>query len=377
MKKNIINILSEFGVKKNIIHIVGARPNFIKAAPVIKIIGEKTEHNNILLHTGQHYDNNMSDIFFDELDIPKPHYNLGVGSGSHAKQTSKIMLKCEEIFQKETIDYVIVYGDVNSTMAAALTAVKLHIPVIHIESGLRSFDKTMPEEINRIITDHLAELLFVTSVDGVYNLSNEGISNDKIHLVGNTMIDTLVKLENKFDESEILNDLSLTKRDYILITLHRASNTDDPIELRKIMESFVDVSKKTKCVFPMHPRTKTNLIRFNMHEEYWNAYNLNIIEPLGYIDFMCLQKNAKLIVTDSGGIQEESSYFGVPCMTMRDNTERPVTTTFGTNKLMGSDFTGLPNKIIKFNYNKTDDIYLWDGKASERIFEILREEKIV
>ena len=199
MKKNIINILSEFGVKKNIIHIVGARPNFIKAAPVIKIIGEKTEHNNILLHTGQHYDNNMSDIFFDELDIPKPHYNLGVGSGSHAKQTSKIMLKCEEIFQKETIDYVIVYGDVNSTMAAALTAVKLHIPVIHIESGLRSFDKTMPEEINRIITDHLAELLFVTSVDGVYNLSNEGISNDKIHLVGNTMIDTLVKLENKFE----------------------------------------------------------------------------------------------------------------------------------------------------------------------------------
>jgi UDP-N-acetylglucosamine 2-epimerase (non-hydrolysing) len=364
-------------MKKNIIHVVGARPNFIKAAPVIKIIGEKTEHNNILLHTGQHYDDNMSNIFFDELNIPKPDYNLGVGSGSHAKQTTEIMLKCEDIFQKETVDYVIVYGDVNSSMAAALTAVKLHIPVIHIESGLRSFDKTMPEEINRIITDHLAEVLFVTSVDGVYNLSNEGILNQKMYLVGNTMIDTLVELEDKFDESKIINDLNLIKHDYVLITLHRASNTDDPIELQKIMESFVEVSKETKCVFPMHPRTKNNLIRFNMYEDYLNIDNLNIIEPLGYIDFMCLQKNAKLIITDSGGIQEESSYFGVTCMTMRDNTERPVTITSGTNKLMGTDFTTLPNEIIKFNYNKTNDIYLWDGKASERIFEVLKEEKII
>tara|TARA_R110000851_G_scaffold212170_6_gene364849 strand:- start:1146 stop:2240 length:1095 start_codon:yes stop_codon:yes gene_type:complete len=364
-------------MKKNIIHVVGARPNFIKATPVIKVIGERTEHNNILLHTGQHYDNNMSKIFFDELNIPEPNYNLGVGSGSHAKQTSEIMLKCEKIFQKEAVDYVIVYGDVNSSMAAAVTAVKLHIPVIHIESGLRSFDKTMPEEVNRIITDHLAEILFVTSVDGVYNLSNEGIPNQKMHLVGNTMIDTLVKLEDKFDESIILNKLNLTKRDYILITLHRASNTDDSTELRKIMESFVDISKETKCVFPIHPRTKTNLIQFNMYEEYLNVDNLHIIEPLGYIDFMCLQKNAKLIVTDSGGIQEESSYFGVPCMTMRDNTERPVTITSGTNKLMSSDFTRLPNEIIKFNYSKTNDIYLWDGKASERIFNILQEEKII
>ena len=364
-------------MKKNIIHVVGARPNFIKAAPVIKIITEKTKHNNIVLHTGQHYDNNMSEIFFDELNIPKPQYNLGVGSGSHAEQTSKIMLRCEAIFTAEEVDYVIVYGDVNSSMAAALTAVKLNIPIIHIESGLRSFDKKMPEEINRIITDHLADTLFVTSIDGVYNLSNEGISNQKIHFVGNTMIDTLVKLEDKFDTSEMLTNLSLTKRDYILITLHRASNTDNVIELKKIMESLVDISKKIKCVFPIHPRTKTNLIRFNIYEDYLNVDNLNIIEPLGYIDFMCLQKNAKLIVTDSGGIQEESSYFGVPCMTMRDNTERPVTITSGTNKLMGSDFSNLANEIIKFNYNKTDDIYLWDGKASERIFNILQEEKII
>ena len=191
------------------------------------------------------------------------------------------------------------------------------------------------------------------------------------------MIDTLVKLEDKFDTSEMLTNLSLTKRDYILITLHRASNTDNVIELKKIMESLVDISKKIKCVFPIHPRTKTNLIRFNIYEDYLNVDNLNIIEPLGYIDFMCLQKNAKLIVTDSGGIQEESSYFGVPCMTMRDNTERPVTITSGTNKLMGSDFSNLANEIIKFNYNKTDDIYLWDGKASERIFDILQEENII
>lgn len=357
---------------KKVIHIVGARPNFIKAAPLIKKMN-KLCIDNLVIHTGQHYDHNMSQQFFNELNIPKPDYNLGAGGGSHATQTANIMIGCEKVFLDENPDMIIVYGDVNSCVAASLVASKLHIPITHIESGLRSFDKKMPEEVNRIITDSLSDILFLTSPDALHNLKKEGIDWRKCHLVGNTMIDSLVSLNHKFDKSKILESLHLEKKSYTLITLHRPSNVDDKHMLIEMMDSIVEISKHINCVFPMHPRTKNNLIKFKVYKNYKNIESLKIIEPLGYIDFMCLQKNTKVVITDSGGVQEESSFFNVPCLTVRDNTERPITIENGTNKLIGTDYRNIIKNIKTIDFNGKSNIDYWDGKSSDRIVQILME----
>ena len=364
----------------NIIHIVGARPNFIKAAPVIKKLNTFIDINNTIVHTGQHYDKNMSEQFFIDLEIPKPDINLGIGGGTHAIQTANIMIKCEEVFNQYKPDVVVVYGDVNSSVAAAVVASKIHLEesnynlkVVHVESGLRSGDRTMPEELNRIVTDHLSDYLFVSCEDGLDNLKREGIPEEKCFMVGNTMIDSLIEFEEKFDDSDIIQKLELTKNNYFLITIHRPFTVDNKERLLEMMDSLVEVSNKTKfdCVFPMHPRTRKTLEKYGVLKKYLKL--LRIVEPLGYIDFMSLQKNAKMIITDSGGIQEESTYFKVPCLTVRDNTERPVTIHNGTNKLIGTDYKNLVNEVQEhMDIESKTEIKYWDGKSSERIANTIR-----
>ncbi len=359
---------------KKIIHIVGARPNFVKAAPLIK---ELNKHSviNLVVHTGQHYDKNMSQQFFDDLDLPKPDFNLGVGSGTHATQTSNVMIKCEQLFEEQKPDLVIVYGDINSCVAAALVAKKQQIKVAHVESGLRSFDNTMPEEINRIITDSISDILFVTSRNGLHNLNNQGIDSKKCHFVGNTMIDSLVEFEKKFDQSTVLGKYCLAKKEYALITFHRPSNVDSKDTLIQMFKSLKAVARQVQCVFPIHPRTRASLIKYNLYDAYNSLEGMKIIEPQGYIDFMCLQKNAKVLLTDSGGIQEESSFFQVPCLTIRDNTERPVTITHGTNILVGTRYDKIPSYLEKIDMlNQSDGIELWDGKSSTRIAKVISRE---
>mgnify|MGYP003131773830 CR=1 FL=1 len=348
---------------KTVIHIVGARPNFIKAAPLVKEMNKLNIHN-LLVHTGQHYDYNMSDRFFEELDI-KPDYYLNAGS-----DTGTIMQECEKFFNRQP-DLVIVYGDVNSTVAATLVAKKMQIQVAHIESGLRSYDRRMPEELNRIVTDSISDLLFVTCQDGLINLKKEGIDSSKCYMVGNTMIDTLVKLESKFDKSTILSELKLTKKDYILVTMHRPSNVDNKESLKRLVNSIGKLSKEYDIVWPLHPRTALKLQNYGT--TITGDFKIKYIPPAGYIDFMCLQKNAKLIITDSGGVQEESSYFNTPCLTVRENTERPVTSDFGTNKLIGIKYENIESEIKKIDYSIKSDIEYWDGNSSKRIVKILKE----
>lgn len=349
-------------MKKTYIHVIGARPNFIKAGPLIKKINKLPEVNNVVLHTGQHYDKNMSEQFFDDLEIPKPDINLGLGGGSHAVQTADIMKGCENVFEKYNPNLVIVYGDVNSCVAATLVASKLNIKIAHIESGLRSWDRTMPEEINRLVTDTLSDYLFVTCTDAVFNLKNEGIDEEKIFFVGNTMIDSLVEFEDKFKDND---------DEYSLVTIHRPYTVDNKTRLKNLMDSLTKVSKNIKVVFPLHPRTKNSLKNFGIYDSYINE--IDFIEPQGYLDFMSLQKNAKFIITDSGGVQEESSYFNVPCLTVRDNTERPVTCDEGTNELIGTNYSDIPKRVEEIDYEKKSTINLWDGKSSNRIIDILEE----
>ncbi len=353
-----------------VVHVVGARPNFIKAAPLIKCM-EKGGFQNILVHTGQHYDRNMSQQFFEELNIPKADFNLNVCRGSHAVQTANIMIECEKVFLEHSPDLVVVYGDVNSSVAAALVAKKLHLKVAHIEAGLRSFDRSMPEEINRIITDSISDIHFVTCRDALVNLRNEGIKAENCYFVGNTMIDSLVEFNEKFDTSSVLKKFNLTKKGYALITLHRPSNVDDKNELLKLMDALVEISELIKCIFVIHPRTKSNLCRFGLYEKYDKLDSLKIIEPLGYIDFLSLQKNSKLVITDSGGVQEETTFFKIPCLTVRENTERPITIKNGTNTLVGSNYEDIYQYVRKINYRVNQDIELWDGKSSERIVDII------
>src|SRR5258708_1113417 len=299
----------------HILHVVGARPNFMKVAPVIAALRQRPEVAQTLVHTGQHYDRNMSEVFFEQLGIPTPDLNLEVGSGTHAQQTAEIMIRFEPVVLEKRPDLVLVYGDVNSTMAASVVCSKLQLAVGHVEPGLPSFDRTMPEETNRIITDHLADLLFTPSEDGDLNLSREGISRDKIHLVGNVMIDSLVRLlplamkckSNGFPDG------------YALVTLHRPSNVDDDQVLRRILECMTSVSAELGVVFPVHPRTRQRIRQFGI-----DTSNLHLLEPLPYIDFLALQAKAAVVITDSGGIQEETTYLGVPCLTLRQNTERPI-----------------------------------------------------
>lgn len=351
-----------------IIHTVGARPNFMKAAPVWSAINKITDFSQILVHTGQHYDELMSDIFFKELQMPAPDYNLNIGSNSHARQTAAIMIKFEELVNELKPDLVLVYGDVNSTVAAAMVCSKLSISIAHVEAGLRSFDRKMPEEINRLITDQLADLLFTPSKDGDDNLLKEGIPKSKIHFVGNVMIDTLVKLLPKAVKPNNFQDL----QQYILVTLHRPSNVDDPKSLQSIIRNLQEISKSIPVIFPVHPRTKKMIAENELN--IINNVNFHLIEPLGYLDFLGLMKNAATVITDSGGIQEETTYLNIPCITIRENTERPITVSLGTNQLIGKDYYKIQNLVNNaVNRKKRSNTIppLWDGKASERIAETL------
>ena len=361
--------------KKKIHIIVGARPNFMKMAPLYKEFTKfKNEFEIKLIHTGQHYDERMSKFFFDDLQMPKPDEYLEVGSGTHGKQTAKIMERYEEVLLKDKPDLVIVAGDVNSTSACAIDAVKLHIPVAHLEAGLRSFARSMPEEINRILTDAISNYLLTPSIDGNENLVAEGVSKDKIFFVGNIMIDSLMQYQNKAKNSDILDRIDV-KDDYALITLHRPSNVDNKEGLLTILNAFEEISKSISLIFPIHPRTTKQIQTFELEEKVKKMKNLHLVPPVGYYDFLKLQMDAKFILTDSGGIQEESTYFGVPCLTLRPNTERPITITQGTNtlvKLETDDIINEAKKILSGNIKKGSIPKYWDGKTAERIVKIFK-----
>lgn len=355
--------------------IAGARPNFMKVAPIIQQIRnhsahvKKTDDLEIeyrLIHTGQHYDEKMSDIFFEDLGIPSPHINLGVGSGSHAIQTANVMAKFEPVCEYEKPDWVIVVGDVNSTMACTLVCSKLGIKVAHVEAGLRSFDRGMPEEINRIVTDSIADLLLTPSYDGNENLKREGVPDSKIKLVGNVMIDALVANLEKARASQILNRLGLGKKSFVYVTLHRPSNVDHKGGLTTIMSVLKRIANDLPVVFPMHPRTQKMCEQFNISLD--DHKGLHVIEPLGYHDSLRLTETARFILTDSGGLQEESTFFRTPCLTLRPNTERPITITMGSNKLTSVDELAADIDKILCNESEIGKIPpLWDGKSAQRI----------
>ena len=358
-----------------IICVCGARPNLMKISPLMRAFEKNGNFETFLVHTGQHYDENMSRLFFDDLSIPRPDINLEVGSGSHAIQTAEIMKRFEPVILDLKPDYVLVVGDVNSTIACGLVAVKLGVKLIHVEAGLRSFDRTMPEEINRVLTDSISDLLFVTEQSGIDNLQNEGIDSDKVHFVGNVMIDTLMANREKAEKSDVLDRLGLSAKGYVVITLHRPSNVDDLSKFEEIVTAFEEMQKEMKLVFPIHPRTRNNIEGSELEKRIEVMDNLLLLEPVGYLDFLCLVSNAALVLTDSGGIQEETTILGVPCMTLRENTERPVTITQGTNRLVCVT-TG---DILK-NYreirsgdkkNSCSVPKFWDGKAAERIAKII------
>lgn len=410
-----------------IISVVGARPNFMKIAPIYRAFNKYSESkstisplpssiNHLICHTGQHYDEKMSKVFFDELELPKPNFYLGVGGGSHAEQTAKIMIEFEKVLIAEKPDLVIVVGDVNSTIACSLTAVKLGIKVAHVEAGLRSFDRGMPEEINRILTDSISDYLFVTEKSGLENLKNEGIPDSKVFFVGHVMIDSLVHYLPKIEEmskvkremdrvnssqssvdnnaesvvksdgkdfsgnaiemtkNEYIMHYELSAKPYILVTMHRPSNVDDKNKLEELLKMLNRIAEKRKVVFPIHPRTKNNLEKFGLSIEI--SENLIITEPIGYLNFIVLVKNAEVILTDSGGIQEESTYLGVQCVTLRTSTERPITVEIGTNHLVGDNFDEaerVVNEILNGKRKIGQIPELWDGKAAERIVRIIVE----
>jgi UDP-N-acetylglucosamine 2-epimerase (non-hydrolysing) len=356
---------------KKVLSVVGARPNFMKIAPVHKAFLNFPQITHLICHTGQHYDKKMSDIFFNDLELPKPDFYLGVGSGSHAEQTAGIMVKFEKVLEKEKPDLVIVVGDVNSTIACSLTAVKMGIKIAHIEAGLRSFDNNMPEEINRILTDRISDYLFVSENAGLVNLKKEGADDKKIFFVGNTMIDSLMNYLPKARKSLIFEKLKLFEN-YILITLHRPSNVDSDIFIGQLYNSLSKLSKHRKIVFPIHPRTRKNLELYNNTNEL--SERVIFTEPIGYIDFLALTDKAELIITDSGGIQEESTFLGVQCITVRNNTERPSTVEIGTNQLIGTDMEKVESAAMEVLRGKKKSGRipdLWDGNAAARIVEIL------
>jgi len=356
-----------------VISVVGARPNFIKIAPIYQAFLQYSDRvQHLICHTGQHFDAKMSKVFFDELKLPKPDFHLGVGGGSHAVQTARIMTSFEEIMLAEKPDLIIVPGDVNSTLACSLVASKMNIKIAHVEAGLRSFDRSMPEEINRVVTDVLSDYLFVTEESGLINLKKEGIADSKVFFTGNVMIDSLVRFMPLIDESNILGELGLDASDYILVTFHRPSNVDSPEYLNSLMQMLAELSGRKKVVFPVHPRTRQNLENAGLMESL--PSDLILTEPIGYIDFLSLVKSSALIITDSGGIQEESTFLGVQCITVRDNTERPSTVDLGTNTLVRRDLANVRELALRrLNGElKGGSIPpLWDGKAAERIVEAL------
>jgi UDP-N-acetylglucosamine 2-epimerase (non-hydrolysing) len=366
-----------------LMHIVGARPNFMKAAPVLTAVEKSLGVTQLLIHTGQHYDDNMSQVFFRDLGLPMPDVNLGVGSRSHSAQTAEIMLRVEPVLLEHKPDIVLVYGDVNSTVAATLVAVKLGIAVAHVEAGLRSFDRSMPEEINRIVTDRLADILFTPSEDADDNLLREGVPAERIVRVGNVMIDTLVRLKDRAQArwSHLAQALGvpgavLPVGNYAVVTLHRPSNVDEPVRLSRLVETLAEISRDLPVIFPVHPRTRERLRAAGIDAIGGNLY---LTDPVGYLDFMALQRGAALVITDSGGIQEETTFLGVPCLTLRSNTERPVTTAVGTNRLIGGDMENLKlhvKRILRGDRPAGKCPPLWDGHAGERIASVLTKHSL-
>ncbi len=357
-----------------IINIVGARPNFVKIAPIMEAYRAYPDIEPLLVHTGQHYDKKMSGDFFETLGIREPDIHLGVGSGSHATQTAAIMTSFEPIVLEQKPDALLVVGDVNSTVACSMVATKLHVPVIHVEAGLRSHDRDMPEEINRVITDTISDLLFCTEQSGVDNLEKEGVSAYQVFLVGNVMIDTLVRQQPKLAALSTLEDLQLTPGGYGLLTLHRPSNVDDPETFSRILDALEVIQQDIPLIFPMHPRTRKNLESNVFGERIKAMTNLRLSEPLNYLGFLHLMSEAKVVLTDSGGIQEETTFLKVPCLTIRENTERPSTCEIGSNQLTGTQTQAILeayHRVVNGTLKNPQIPPLWDGKAAERIVEIV------
>ncbi|MCX5653838.1 MAG: UDP-N-acetylglucosamine 2-epimerase (non-hydrolyzing) [Planctomycetota bacterium] len=360
------------GGVRTILNVVGTRPNFMKIAPLMRAFQARPEVRPVLVHTGQHYDERMSRLFFEQLEIPRPDVNLEVGSASHAAQTAEIMKRFEPVVEQYRPDLVLVVGDVNSTIACALVAAKRQVAVAHVEAGLRSFDRTMPEEINRLLTDAISDFLFVTEPSGLENLRREGIPDEKVFFVGNVMIDTLLANLEKARRTAVLEDLCLQARGYAVMTLHRPSNVDDPQTFGRILGAVRTIAEDMPVVFPIHPRTRKNMARLGLDEG--GPGGLHLVEPLGYLEFLRLMAEARLVLTDSGGIQEEATILKVPCLTLRENTERPVTVDVGCNQIVGTD----PNRILaayrkvvaveNFTCGTPDK---WDGRAAERIADTL------
>lgn len=355
---------------KTVLHIVGARPNFMKVAPIHRAIGQRGTLRQVLVHTGQHYDVKMSDVFFTDLAMAAPDVHLGVGSGSHAEQTAKVMVELEKLFLKDRPDLVSVVGDVNSTLAATLVAAKGSIPVAHVEAGLRSFDRTMPEEVNRLVVDRLADFLLTPSEDANKNLRQEATDESRIFFVGNVMIDSLLASREKALALPTLKDLGLTPRGYAVCTLHRPANVDDPKVLAGLIGALGHVSRSLPVIFPVHPRTRKMIAESGLLKLLGELPNFKLVEPMGYLEFLALTSQAKLVLTDSGGLQEESTALSVPCLTLRENTERPVTVTEGTNLIVGTSPEAImreADRVLRGEGKQGRIPELWDGHTAERI----------
>lgn len=358
------------------IHLIAAaRPNFMKIAPLYHALNRDSDFQVLLVHTGQHYDANMSDDFFAELGLPDPDYHLGVGGGSHAEQTGRVMIEYEKICQKFRPDWIIVVGDVNASAACSLVGAKMHIKIAHLEAGLRSGDRSMPEEINRIVTDAISDVLWTPSPDGGENLQREGVPVEKITFVGNIMMDSFEMMRPKIEQSRTANQFGLTPGEYGVITLHRPSNVDVELQLEQLVEGFLELSKIAPMVFPVHPRTALRLENFGMRRRLDQSENIMLVDPMSYVPFMSLVLSSKFVVTDSGGLQEETTYLGIPCFTLRENTERPITIEQGTNRLVTEDAFV---ETIKSHLNQAPSdnapLEFWDGKTAARVLADLRSK---
>ncbi|MDA8098000.1 MAG: UDP-N-acetylglucosamine 2-epimerase (non-hydrolyzing) [Nitrospiraceae bacterium] len=356
------------------IHLVcAARPNFMKIAPLFHALRKEDWAEPVIVHTGQHYDPNMSDAFFEDLGLPVPHIHLGIKNGSHAEQTAKVMVAYEKVLLSDRPDLVVVVGDVNSTMAATVTAAKLCVPVAHLEAGLRSFDRSMPEEVNRLVTDALADMLWTPSRDASENLQQEGVPSHKVRLVGNIMIDSLELMREKIESLRAYEDFGLSPENYGVVTLHRPSNVDDPAVLEKLCSILGDIARDLPLVFPVHPRTRKNMEREGLWSGLEQVRNLSLPEPMNYVRFLSLVMSSRFVLTDSGGIQEETSYLGIPCITVRKNTERPVTVTRGTNKLCSlNEVAQRVSEVLRGPVRHHTFIEFWDGNTAGRIVQFLR-----
>ncbi|MEM7250853.1 MAG: UDP-N-acetylglucosamine 2-epimerase (non-hydrolyzing) [Pseudomonadota bacterium] len=360
-----------------IVNVVGARPNFMKMAPLCREFARHPSITSYLVHTGQHYDRAMSDLFFTQLGLPEPDRHLGIGSGGHGEQTGRIMIAFEAVLRELAPDLVVVVGDVNSTIACALVAVKMGIAVAHVEAGLRSGDRTMPEEINRVLTDQISDLLFTTERSATENLTGEGVDESRIYFVGNVMIDSLLASKAEAANSNVLNELSVPAKGYALVTLHRPSNVDSPESLARLVDMVLELADDLPVVFPVHPRTQAKLEDAQLHARISAHSGVRLTGPLSYLDFLHCTENAKVVVTDSGGIQEETTVLGVPCITCRENTERPITVTEGTNILVGSDPRRAleeARRVLKGDGKVGRQPEYWDGQAAKRICNILRSD---